>query len=63
MTDLGSEIGERLTRGLHAQTERKLHLLVRPKPRWLPRRLWRAVVRRVVVLEEAQPTTTLTEAP
>lgn len=32
--------------------ERQLSLLIQPKPRFLPERLWNRIVRRVVVLEE-----------
>lgn len=31
--------------------ESRFRILLRPKPRWMPRRVWRALVRRLVYLE------------
>lgn len=35
--------------------EQRIRLLLRPRPRWVPARLWRALVRRIVVVEEGMP--------
>lgn len=35
--------------------EQRIRILLQPKPRWLPEAAWRAVLRRVLVLEEVEP--------
>lgn len=32
--------------------EERIKLVVRPKPRWLPERLWRKALARMLVIEE-----------
>jgi hypothetical protein len=38
----------------YAITERQLRALLRPRPRWLPRRIWNRLIRALIVLEEKE---------
>lgn len=35
----------------HRILEERIKLVVRPRPRWLPRRVWKAVIQRLLVVE------------
>lgn len=50
--DLLKEWTHRLVVGDMIARETELRALVQPKPRWLPERLWRRVLARLLVIEE-----------
>ena len=54
MLEVVREWAERDMRGTALERERQIRLALQPKPRWLPERVYRRVLARLLVLEEAE---------
>lgn len=53
-SDVLSEWTEEVVLAGYKLREQHLRALIQPKPRWLPERIWRRVLRRLLVIEERE---------